>query len=305
MDATCKICGNPSGIPAMVGAETTCAACSKRALRRRMIFDVSESTRPPEPESTPLETEPFEPEETRMLDLRDLMRLTQESLPPPPRPPDDLTVPLSVREAILLVDSIAPSSLDPAPAEVAAPQPSLPDAPTSPSPARRRSRAVYSGLTVLVVMASLVAIKGRMAREEASAAGLTAERAEPSVRMVSRPAPAAEDALPAAPTPSATPGVKPSATAAPTSMPRKAPVRLAPPRPRAPAPVEAAPNRAEVAPEPAPPVDLMEAMSAAVAAHSAPSRAPKGDCPPTPANGSGTPPSPCARGGTKTSPPHP
>ncbi len=308
MDATCKICGNPSGIPAAAGAETTCIACSKRAQRRRLIFDVSESVRPPQPAPTPLETGPGEPEDTRMLDLRDLMRLTQESLAPPPPPPDDLNAPLSVREAILLVDSIAPSSLDPGRTEVAAPQPSLPDAPTSPSPARRRLRAVSSGLTVLIVMASLVAIKGRMAREEASAAGLVpaqtkliAERTEPSAKPATRPEPAPEGTLPTAPTPSATP----SATAAPTSTPRKAPAPVAPPRRRAPTPVENGPSRTAAAPEATPQVNLLEAMSAAVAARSAPPSAPKGGCPPTPANGSGTPPSPCARAGTRTSPLHP
>lgn len=238
-----------------------------------------------------------------MLDLRDLMRLTQLSIAPPPPPPDDLIAPLSVREAALLLDSIAPSSIDPAPAEVAAPQPSLPDAPTSPSPARRRLRAVYSGFTVLIVMASLVAIKGRVTREEASAAGLTPmqgelfpEPAEPDTRTATRPEAPSEGALKTASGPSA----KPNATAAPTSKPRKAPVPAAPPR-RPPTPMENGPSRAAAAPapEPAPHVDLMEAMSAAVAAHDAPPRAPKGDCPPTPA---GSPLSPCARAGTRTSP---
>jgi hypothetical protein len=291
MDATCKICGNPSGIPATVGAETTCAACSKRAQRRRMIFDVSanesgrESMRPPPPEPTPVETGPSEPEETRMLDLRDLMRLTQQSLaPPPPQPLEDLNAPLSVHEAALLVDSIAPASFDPALTEVAARPTILPEAPTSPSPARRRLRAVCSGFTVLVVMASLVAIKGRMAGEEASAAGLDPAQAElfPSqveqdARMATSPVPAPEGALTATPTPSA----KPSATVAPTSAPRRAPVRSAPPPRRTPTPVENGPSRAaaapEAPPEATPPVDLMKAMNDAVKAHDAPPRAPKGD----------------------------
>jgi hypothetical protein len=282
-----------------------------------MIFDVSDSAPPPKAEAPPpLEAEPGEPgepEETRMLDLRDLMRLTQRSLAPPPPPPplDDVNEALSVREAILLVDSIAPLALDPEPRAVAEALPApreAPPSPTSPSPAQRRLRAVCSGLTVLVVMASLVAIKGRMARDEAAAAGLLADHVQPAARVPATPEPPSEEALKGEPPPSAVPAA-PAAPAAPKAAPRKVPVRPAPPRrpapAPAPAPVDTGLNHAEVAPEATPHVDLMEAMTAAVAAHATPSSAPKVDCPPTPANGSGTLPSPCARAGTRTLPPPP
>jgi hypothetical protein len=311
MEATCKYCRNPAEVAATDGSEATCEACSKRAQRRRLIFDVGESTTPRRNTPTPLETalgtlpspeEPSPHEETRMLDLRDLARRTRQNLATVPDA-EECDAPLSLREAILLVDSIAPASFDPAPAEV---DPSPPPAPSPlateapPGHARRRLRAVYSGLGVLVVMAGLVAAKARMVREEASAAGLDPAPTELVATQAASLVPPTTGVAPAAPAPSPTP----RATAAPTATPRKVPVHAAPPRPRAPTPADTGERRAAAEPEAPPKVDLMDAIQAAVAAHSAPSSAPKGDCPPTAAGGSGTP-SPCARGGTKTSPPHP
>jgi hypothetical protein len=298
MDATCKFCGNPAEVATTDRGEAECATCSKRAQRRRLIFDVSEGTTHRRHAPTPLE-EALEGlasphEETRMLDLRDLARRTRERLATAPEA-EECEVPLSVREAILLVDSIAPTSIDPAPAEVDPSTPATPATPASSSPARRRLRAVYSGIGILIVMAGIVAAKARMGREEASAAALAPTQTE-AIPPLSTPSelPIA-DVSPVAPAPRPTP----KGTAAPTSTPRKVPGRAAPPRPRPPSPADTPEIRAATEPGATTHVDLMGAIEAAVAAHSPPSSAPKGDCPPTAAGG--TPP-PCARGGTKTSP---
>lgn len=320
MDATCRSCGKPAEVSAMAGAEVTCAACSGRAQRRRLIFDVSTSKAsappappglPAPPAETPLtsafEGPPSPHEETRMLDLRDLVRLSRERLATT-RSQEEQEPPLNVREASLLVDSIAaPAVLDPPKIEVGASEPIEEIRPieasrsveaASPGPAPRRLRAVYSGLALLIVMVGMVAVRARIAREEVSAARLAPEQPEQAAQLSSTQEQPAADTPKAAPVPSA----PPSATAAPTATPRKTPViRPALPRPRAPAPADTAESRAAAAPETTPHVDLLDAMQAAVSKRSAPASAPKVDCPPTPGGGSGAP-SPCARAAPRTSP---
>jgi hypothetical protein len=319
MDATCRSCGKPAEVSAMEGAEATCAACSERAQRRRLIFDVSATKAsaapaapapPPLPAETPdtfaFEGPPSPHEETRMLDLRDLVRLSRLSLAR--RSQEEHEPPLSVREAVLLVDSIAaPAVLEPPKAEVEASEPIEEIRPVeasrsvegaSPGPARRRLRAIYSGLALLIVMVGLIAVRANIAREDTSTARLAPEQPELVAQMSSTQEQPATDISSPAPAPSA----RPSATAAPTATPRKTPVmRPPPPRPRAPAPADTAESRAAAAPETTPHVDLLDAMQAAVSKRSAPASAPKGDCPPTPGGGSGAP-SPCARAAPRTSP---
>jgi hypothetical protein len=304
MDATCKFCGNPAEVGAIEDGESTCGPCSKRAQRRRLIFDVGggrETSRrdTPTPLEQALEALPSSPpEETRMLDLRDLARRTRQALETVPEI-DEGDFPISVREAILMADSIAPASIEPARTEAAPPPPADPP-PSSPDSTTRRLNALYSGVGLLLVMAALVVAKARMGREVASAAPLTPEQSEPITLLSATSQAPSADALPAA----VTPGATTRATAAPittTSAPRKAPPRPAPPPPKKPAPADTTEVRAATEPTVAPKVVLLDAMAAAVAAHSSPTSAPKVDCPPAPPGGSGTP-SPCARGATRTSP---
>ncbi|MEO5731210.1 MAG: hypothetical protein ABIV93_29725 [Byssovorax sp.] len=269
--------------------------------------------RPAPPAETPLasafelEGPPSPHEETRMLDLRDLVRLSRERLATT-RSQEEQEPPLSVREASLLVDSLAaPAALDPPKVEVEASEPIEEIRPieasrsveaASPGPARRRLRSVYSGLALLIVMVGMIAFRAKMAREEASTATLAPEQPELAAQLSSTQEQPAADIPTAAPVPSA----RPSATAAPTATPRRPPVmRPALPRPRAPAPADTAESRAAAAPETTPHVDLLDAMQAAVSRSSAPASAPKVDCPPTPGGGSGAP-SPCARAAPRTSP---
>ncbi len=317
MDATCRSCGKPAEASAREGAEVTCAACSGRARRRRLIFDVSASKAsaappmPAPPAETPLtsafEGPPSPHEETRMLDLRDLVRLSRERLATT-RSQDEQEPPLSVHEASLLVDSIAaPAVLEPPKVEVEAAEPieeirtieaSRSFKAASPGPARRRLRAVYPGLALLSMMVGMIAVRARMAPEEASTARLAPPPPELAAQLSSTQEQPAADIPKAAPAPSA----RPSATAAPTAAPRKTPVmRPALPRPRAPAPADTAESRAAAAPETTPHVDLLDAMQAAVSRGSAPATAPKVDCPPTAGVGSGAP-SPCVRAAPRTSP---
>ncbi len=169
MDATCRSCGNPAEVAATEDAEAACAQCSKQAERRRLIFDVTASDTPAararararwEAES---EGPPSSSEETRMLDLRDLARISRESLASLPAK-EEHEAPLNLHDAILLVKSITPSAVAPAKVEVAervadaVSAEAAPDAEdaeveaprpvevASSRPARRRWRAAYSGL---------------------------------------------------------------------------------------------------------------------------------------------------------------
>jgi hypothetical protein len=284
MDATCRFCGNPAEVVTTDG-DSTCGACSKRAERRRLIFDVSEGAAPPRDKEHSAPSSP--PEETRMHDLRDLAMRTRASLATARRA-DDLDVPLDVREAILLIDSIAPASIDPARAAVDPSPPSSPPSspvPTTSRPATRRLRAVYSGVGLLVIMAGLVVAKAQVGREVASAAGLAPEQVETTALLpATAQAPSTE-----APLIAARPTAAPSVTAAPTAPPQKTKARPAPPRPKAPTPAETPEIRAAAEPTAAPRVDLLDAMQAAVAAHSAPAAAPKVNCTPGAPSGSGCP----------------
>lgn len=309
MDATCRFCGKPATLGATLGEGATCGTCAKRDQRRRMIFDVSESGTSTRYTGAPSErpsSEPSSPpEEMRMLDLLALARRTRQALETVPEAAD-VDVPLSVREAILLVDSIAPASLDAPPTRSAPPaidappaqiEPPPPPAKTSSTPARRRLHAIYSGVGLLVVMAAMVAAKATMGHEVASTAALAPEEAETTAPL---------SATPQAPSTAASPVATTQATTKPAVTPPMAPPRPAPPRPKPPvaAPAETAVVRAAAEPTATPRVDLLDAMAAAVAAHSAPPgppAAPRVDCPPISPGGSGTP-SPCARAGTRTSP---
>jgi hypothetical protein len=304
MDATCRFCGKPDEIGATLDKDARCGACAKRARQRRAIFDVSESGTPPRDATTRPDQEasvlPSAPEETRMLDLRDLAKRTRQALATVPEK-DDADALLNVREAILLVDSIAPASLDEPPPIAAAPadaDPSPPAVRTSSTPARRRLNAIYSGVGLLFVMAAMVVAKANMGREVASAAALAPEQVE-------TPAPPSTTTQPA-PTAAAPRAPATAATAKPAVTPPRAPPRAAPPRPKAPvaAPADTPEVRAAAEPTATPHVELLDAMAAAVAAHSAPPAAPKVDCPPGAAGGSGTT-SPCPRTETKASPTHP
>ena len=293
MDATCKTCGNSAQIEATAGGGLPCAACVKRADRRRLIFDVGErptsapATKAAGDEGRSAASSP--PEETRMLDLLSLARRSQERLATLPRL-ETLEVPLSVREAILLVDSIAPASIEPAPVDVA---PAPPGEPTSPSPTRRRLHAVYSGAGLLVVMAVLVVVKAQMGQEVASAAGIVASVDEATAMLLATPATAPSPVI-AAPTP--TPAVTVAPTAAPRRAPTPTPPRPAPTHPKATA-ADAPEARASADPTATPHVDLLGAMAAAVAAHSAPPSAPRAAMP-----GEPKAPSPSAPGAARTSP---
>ena len=315
MDATCKICGDPADVGAKAGAGATCASCTKRAERHRLIFDVGESPtsgrEPPTPREGAPAAESSPREETRMVDLLNLARRTRESLANTPEK-ETLEIPISVREAILFVDSISPASIEPAPPappplEVGLdPAPYPLGAPTSPTPARRRLQAIYSGIGLLVVMAGLVVAKARVGQEVASAAGLTPEAGESTATLTATPQTLATPASPvfAAPKSTTTPTVAPAAT------PRRAPTRPAPTRPKAPADDGAPEMRASADSTPPSHSDLLGAMAAAVAAHSAPSSAPKVDSTPAPPGGPGGPggpgaPSPSVRGEPRTSPLHP
>ena len=322
MDATCRSCGSPAEVAATEDAEAACAQCSKLAERRRLIFDVTASDTPAarararararrEAES---EGPPSSSEETRMIDLRDLARISRESLASLPAK-EELEAPLNLHDAILLVKSITPSAVAPAKVEVAEgvadavsaeAAPEAEDAEVeaprpvevaSSSPARRRWRAAYSGVVLLIVMAGLVAAKAKIAREKAYASGMSSGAREVTAPMSSTPPlPAADVAVVAS-----APSTQPSAGAAPTAAPRKTPaVRPVAPHLRAPAPADTADPRADATPH----VDLLDAMQAAVARHSAPPAVVKGDCPPAPEGSSGAP-SPCARAAPRTSPLHP
>jgi hypothetical protein len=330
MDVTCRSCGNPAEVAVTEGAEATCGLCSKEAELRRLIFDVTASDTPAarararararrEAESEG----PSSNEETRLLDLRDLARISRESLASLP-PKEEIEAPLNLHDAILLVKSITPAAVEPVKIEVAeeaviaAAAPDTDDAEieidaprpvvvTSASPARRRWRAAYSGVALLIVMAGLVAAKAKIAREKAFAAVQRSEARESTAQVSSTAPPPAAEAAVAASMPSALP----SAGAAPTSTPRKTPAtHPVAPRPRAPAPapapapVDTADPRASAGPEATPHVDLLDAMQAAVSRHSAPPSVVKGDCPPGPEGSSGAP-SPCARAAPRTSPLHP
>lgn len=309
MDATCKICGNPAEVGAMAGAGATCASCAKRAERRRLIFDVGESPTSGRETPTPQEGAPAgessPPEETRMVDLLNLARRTRESLANTPGK-ETLEIPISVREAILLVDSISPASIEPAPLAPAPlavglglgldADPYPLGAPTSPTPARRRLHAIYSGIGLLVVMAGLVVAKARVGQEVASAAGLAPGEGESTTALTATPQTPATAASPVVAAPTST--TTPTATAAPAATPRRAPIRPAPTRPKAPAADGAPEMRASADATPPTHSDLLGAMAAAVAAHSAPSSAPKVDSTPAP-------PSPSVRGEPRTSPLHP
>lgn len=317
MDATCRSCGNPAEVAATEDAEAACEPCSKQAELRRRIFDVSASDTPAARRRARREAEsegpPSSNQETRMIDLRDLARISRESLASLPSK-EEQEAPLNLHEATLLVKSITPPALAPAKVEVAEEavnaeaaldteeafvEASRPVEVAASSPARRRWRAATSGVALLIVMAGLVAAKAKIAREKAFAAMLSAGAREPAAQVASTaPQPAADVAI-AASAPSALP------SAAPTSTPRKPPmIRPVAPRPRAPAPVETTDPRASAGPDTPPHVDLLDAMQAAVARHSTPPAVVKGDCPPAVEGGSGTP-SPCARGAPRTSPPHP
>jgi hypothetical protein len=324
MDATCRSCGNPAELPATEDAEAACGPCSKQAELRRLIFDVTASDTPAararararrEAES---EGPPSSNEETRMLDLRDLARISRESLASLPAK-EEHEAPLNLNDAILLVKAITPSAAAPAKvevvegiadtvsaeatsevegAEVEAPRPVEV---ASSSPARRRWRAAYTGVALLIVMAGLVAAKAKIAREKAFASVLSSRVHEVTGQMSSTPPLPTVDVAVVASTPSA----QPSAGAAPTATPRKTPpIRPGAPHPRAPAPADTSDPRAGAGTDAAPHVDLLDAMQAAVARHSAPPSAVKVDCPPGPEGSSGAP-SPCARAAPRTSPLHP
>jgi hypothetical protein len=313
MDATCRACGKPAETAATEGGEATCAACSERAQRRRLIFDVSASkTLGTAGRESAFEGPESPHEETRMLDLRDLVRLSRMSLATLP-PQEEHDPPLSVHEAMLLVDSLSPLSVvPPVKAEVEASEPieevmpieaSEPAEEPSSKPTWTRWRAAYSGVALLVVMVGMVTAKARMSQDKASEARLAPEQPAPVAQMSSpQELPAADVSIAAS-----TPIARASAAAAPTSTPHKPPVtRPLPPRPRAPAPapVDTAESRAAAATEPTPHVVLLDAMQAAVSRRPAPPSPPKEDCLPTPGGGSGAP-SPCARAAPRTSPLHP
>ena len=307
MDATCRACGKPAEIAGTDGGEATCAACSERDQRRRLIFDVSASKTPATARRESAFEGPESPhEETRMLDLRDLVRLSRLSLATVP-PQEEHDPPLSVHEAILLVDSLSPPvHVEPVKADVEAPKPieevmsieaAEPVEEPSSQPARSRWRAAYSGIALLMVMVGMVTAKARMSQDKASEARLAPEPPAPVAQVSSTQELPAADVSSAAPAPSALV----TAAAASTSAPRKAPViRPVATRPRAPAPADTAESRAAAATE-TPHVDLLDAMQAAVSKHSAPPSPPKEDCLPTP----GGAPSPCARAVPRTLPPHP
>ena len=234
-----------------------------------------------------------------MLDLLDLAERTRQALATAPEA-DDGDVPLNVHEAILLVDSIAPASIeDPPPLDVApvAAPPAPPTPTTSSTPARRRLRAIYSGAGLLVLMATMVLVQARMGREVASAAALRPDPGETTALLPEAPQTPSIAAPPVATT--RAPTAPPATTA--TTSPKGPPRAPAPPRPRPPVAADTPDIRAAAEPTATPRVDLLDAMAAAVAARSAPPAAPKGDCPPIPPGRSGTP-SPCARAGTRTSP---
>ncbi len=129
-------------------------------------------------------------------------------------------------------------------------------------------------------MAGLVAAKAKITREKAYASVMSSVTSEVTAPMSSTPPlPAANVAVVAS-----TPSARPSADGAPTAAPRKTPaIRPVAPHLRAPAPVETADPRADATPH----VDLLDAMQAAVARHSAPPGAVKVDCPPAPEGSSG------------------
>jgi hypothetical protein len=309
MDATCRFCGKPAETGADGLGDATCGACAKRAQRRRAIFDVSEAgaSSPREAGAERASDVPSSPpEEMRMRDLLDLARRTRQALATVPEA-DDSDALLSVHEAILLVDSIAPASLEEPPTiEAASPAtpPAPPPAKASPTPTRRRLHAIYSGIGLLVIMAAMVVAKARMGREVASAAALGPDRGEttaPPAETPETPSTAAPPVATIATTGATKVTPAPTATTSP-----KAPPRAAPPRPKPPVAAPADPPEARVAAEPpaTPHVELLDAMAAAVASHSAPPAAPRVDSPPTPPGGPGAP-SPSARAGTRTSPLHP
>lgn len=306
MDATCRFCGKSAEFGAVGDGDAACGACARRAQRRRAIFDVSEIGTPSsrEADARPeraIDVPPSPPEEMRMLDLLDLAKRTRQALATAAEA-DSGDGPLSIHEAILLVDSIAPASMEEPPTIEAPSVPAPAAAPSAPPaarasapPPRRRLHAIYSGIGLLVVMAAMVVAKARMGREVASAAALGPDPGETTAPLSETPQMPSTAAAPIATSKATT------VTTATTSP--KAPPRAAPPRPKPPvaAPADPPDIRAAAEPTATPRVDLLDAMAAAVAAHSAPPTAPKGDCPATPPGGAGTP-SPCARAGTRTSP---
>lgn len=318
MDATCRLCGNPADVATTEGADGLCAACAKRAQRRRSIFDVSTTAAPEKPAAAP--PGPEEPpaprgedlsalqEEMRLIDLRDLARRTQEGLAAR-APVDDSEAPLLVHEAVMLVDSLAPASLGAATndeetsPEARDPAPASTPFPTPAEAAQKRWRAAGSGAALLLVMGTLVAVKARL-RDEAPSEALTPEQADPAApASPERTGPVSTTQDPsskegASGAPSAIPPAKPTST--PASAPKRAPVsHPSPPpsRPRAPAPAAPADNRG--AADPAAHIDLLDAMQAAVAKHSAPPGAPKRGCPPASGAAPGSP--PCPRAAPRTS----
>lgn len=305
MDATCRFCGKPAEFGAVGDGDAACGACAKRAQRRRAIFDVSEAATPSsrEADAKPeraIDVPSSPPEELRMLDLLDLANRTRQALATA-QEADSGDGPLSVHEAILLVDSIAPASMGEPPTIEPAPAPASPAPPAaraSAPPPRRRMHAIYSGIGLLVVMAAMVVAKARMGREVASAAAVGPDEGETTAPPGEIPQTPYAGAAPVATTKATT--VTP-VTTAPT--PPKGPPRPAPPRPKPTVAPPADPPEIRAAAEPTatPHVELLDAMAAAVAAHSAPPAAPRGDAVPTPPGGAGTP-SPSARAGTRTSP---
>jgi hypothetical protein len=341
MDATCILCGNPADVATIEGAEALCAACAKRAKRRSLIFDVSTTAAPRESTPTPTPTPTLEvafddreepssqQQETRMLDLRDLARLTRESLAALPRA-EEPEAQLSVHEALRLVDSLAPTALVPAPVDLGSASEaaneseseskSASEAPrlaaTTPSrPARRRLRAAYGGFTLLIGVGALLAVKARSERETSSAAIAPepTEQAEPMTQselaapLSATPTPSVKDVASVAPAQ----GTSAKATSATTTTPavaaKRVPVApppspsLPPARPRTPAPAAVEENRATAEPDATPHVDLLGAMQAAVEKRSSTPGAVKGGCVPTPGAAPGAP-SPCARATPRTSP---
>jgi hypothetical protein len=307
MDATCRFCGKPAEFGAVGDGDAACGACARRAQRRRAVFDVSEIETPPSSREGDARSERASdapsspPEEMRMLDLLALAKRTRQALATAPEA-DLGDGPLSVHEAILLVDSIAPASMEEPPTIEATPIPAPAVAPEAPPaarastpPPRRRMHAIYSGIGLLVVMAAMVVAKARVGREVASAAALGPDPGETTAPLSETPQTPSTAAAPVATTKATT---VTTATTSPKGPPRAAPPR---PRPTVAPPADSPEVRVAAEPTATPHVELLDAMAAAVAAHSAPPAAPKGDPPPTPPGGSGAP-SPSARAGTRTSP---
>jgi hypothetical protein len=261
MDAKCGICGDLVAAFAE-GEAPVCAPCKKRALRRRMIFDVS-SSRPDE--AKPEIPVRAAPEETRMLDLLRLVQRTRESLPPP-RPRDEADAPLNVQEALRLADSLAPASPATMPPSAAAIEPD--PIPPPPEPRARISPVkmgvAFAALGALLAMAVSAVLGGR---EAAPAAPDEPQSAKVEVPVFATPTaappPAAVEARASREDDAAGRSAKPIATGAAT--PRPSPVRgAATASPTAsPTSKPAEPPAAEVEPSRG---DLLKAINAAAGA---------------------------------------